>query len=394
MWLTPRCRQVCRTVGGTASATPTGGIAPAEPGWWRHRPQGPPVHTFIRPEQSDSSRIRRSHLSPRASGTPAVHRPETHHAPGHRHPSPAHRRRRGPHGPPVRRGQRVRTAAAHGEGTGPAGAPHRLVRAWHHREPPGPGRRRHRRGTARRLLVGAAPGSAARTLLHPCRLLRPRRRPRADRRGPPHEPDHPARARQPAPRHEPGVVERQAQPAPRQPQPRGQGPGRRRGRPGLQREARGRPVRTARLAHPPPGLAVLPADHPRGHRPQDLRLPGRVLPGRRPPEARGAGPRRRAAPRPRRRIRGPAAGSHAVGRQCCSPSCTRWSSVLHLGMAFAPNHKGWRCPTRRRARTGATCAGRSSPPATSAAATSRTGSSAASTTRSSTTSSRACPGPI
>ncbi|MFK4687223.1 fatty acid desaturase [Streptomyces pristinaespiralis] len=33
-------------------------------------------------------------------------------------PFPAHRRRRGPHGPPVRRGQRVRTAAAHGEGTG------------------------------------------------------------------------------------------------------------------------------------------------------------------------------------------------------------------------------------------------------------------------------------
>lgn len=63
---------------------------------------------------------------------------------------------------------------------------------------------------------------------------------------------------------------------------------------------------------------------------------------------------------------------------------------LHLGMAFAPNHKGMEMPDPDGDRW-ATCSARSSPHATYGAPSSPTGSSAGSTTRSSTTSSLACP---
>ncbi|CAM5595842.1 hypothetical protein SGRIM119S_06378 [Streptomyces griseorubiginosus] len=66
---------------------------------------------------------------------------------------------------------------------------------------------------------------------------------------------------------------------------------------------------------------------------------------------------------------------------------------LHLGMSFAPNHKGMEMPDPD-GDPGATCADRCSPPATSAAAPSPTGSSEGSTTRWSTTCFPACPGRI
>lgn len=67
---------------------------------------------------------------------------------------------------------------------------------------------------------------------------------------------------------------------------------------------------------------------------------------------------------------------------------------LHLGMSFAPNHKGMEMPDPHGESWGHLQPSRCSPPGTSVAVPSPTGSSAVSTTRWNTTSSPACPGPI
>ena len=144
------------------------------------------------------------------------------------------------------------------------------------------------------------------------------------------------------------------------------------------------------LAHPQPGLAVLPAHPPRRRRPEDPRLPGPAPPAS--AGARGGGP---AAGGPRRRVRDAAARSHVPSaRRSPSPRIHQALFGLHLGLAFAPNHKGMEMPDPDGERWG-----HLQPPGAHLAQHPRrrrspTGSWAASTTRSSTTCSPACPAPI
>ena len=110
--------------------------------------------------------------------------------------------------------------------------------------------------------------------------------------------------RQPRHRHELRLVDGQAHPAPRQPQPRGAGPGRRAGHPGVDAGAGAGRHGAAALHRPLPGVAVLPAAHAGGLQPARVERPGAAV-------------ARREAPR-------------AARRRCCSRTSRCTSAALFL----------------------------------------------------------------
>ncbi len=160
--------------------------------------------------------------------------------------------------------------------------------------------RRLRRGLgravlARQLLVPADHRRLPRGAQHPVRL------PRARRRAPAGVPlrdverlDRPGAGRG-LRRPQLRLVARQAQQAPQRAQPGGQGPGRRRRRHRVHRVRRREAQRLHPLGAAAPGLAVLPAAHPRGAQPAHRQRPHPADARLRPAPAAGGRPGHRAA---------------------------------------------------------------------------------------------------